>query len=174
MTDPTPRPWWVRLLRGLVGLLAWLVFGRRPGQCPGDRPADKPTKKDDDPPKPGPLVPLLALLLAGSAVLAAPVPVPEPIEGRGNRGLPELRGPAGAAYDLSVLLRSCARCHGETGPNKPLFDARKQLNGAVPLERLGWGTGIVVRSQPGATWYPTDEERPALERALRLLPRPKP
>ena len=167
-TTPTPGPWWLRLLRGLVGLLIWLFTGRRPG-CHG-----RDDKNDRPPGGTPPLAPtVFVLALLTGAALAAPVPVPEPIVGRGNRGMPELRGPNGEAYDLSVLLRSCARCHGEAGPNKPLFDARKRLTGTVTLERLGWGTGIVVRSEPGSTWYPTSEERPDLERALRLLPRPK-
>lgn len=116
---------------------------------------------------------LVLLTLLGGRARADSVPerFAAPVEGRGNRGLPELRDPPGASRSLPQLLRSCARCHGPLGPNRPLFDAAGLPLWDVPRERLQWGTRVVLNAQPGARWYPNQEERRDLRDALRWLSR---
>ena len=115
-------------------------------------------------------------VLAGFLVvtLVQAGPVPDRTEARppnGTRGQPELRDPSLAAPSLARLLRSCHRCHGEAGPNKRLFSADGRPLWQVPAERFRWGAGVVIRSQPGDTWYPTDTERDDLKAALAWLSR---
>lgn len=166
MSSPAPRAWWVRIVFAIVSALGWLFRRRDKDGKPGGR--DKPAS---GPPASTPAA-LAALALAAAVALgplaAAPVPVPDAIEGRGSRGLAELRDPSGASESLSRLLRSCTRCHSAAGPNRPLFEGSRPDR---PLDRLRWGTDIVVRSGPEATWYPDGRERADLERALRLLGR---
>lgn len=112
---------------------------------------------------------LLYLILV---VVVRADPVPERFNVHppaGNRGLPELRDPALSTVDISHLLRSCARCHSERGPNTKLFE-RGRLRG-LPLERVRWSIGVVLNSREDDKWYPTDAERVELEKAKALLAR---
>lgn len=114
---------------------------------------------------------LLWLLAVNCVLRAAPVPERAPIEGKGTRGLPELRDASAAVVSLDHLLRSCVRCHGMGKANTALFDERGRLNGRATRDRLAWGVGVVLNSKPVATWYPKEEDRADLGRALSLLPR---
>lgn len=111
-----------------------------------------------------------ALAILSGVALADPVPErydTQPRPRSGTRGLTELRDPSLAATDLAQLLRSCARCHSERGPNTRLFERGRLAS--VPLAKLRWSVGVVLTSAEDAAWYPTDAERRDLERAQTIL-----
>lgn len=115
--------------------------------------------------------------LAGAALLAAWLttaalanPVPEgPADAgreRSSRGHPELRDPPGGVVSLSVLLRSCVRCHGVRGPSHVLFDSDGRLLSVLDRKWLVWGINDHL-------WWGDrhvrGDDRKNVSRALRLL-----